>query len=301
MPMSICSTHYIAGRAPEDVEAPGTSNSDTRASSLVGRWRCFIKSVNVTHIILCFVPTSLDDLRSLVHLSEAVVDVEKSDLEAGAPGVEEGQGKQTEESEDMEPPPECDGSTTHGPGVTWESSEQGKEDPCEQHVEKKDHPLMASDPEGETCSSVHEPAQVAAPKAPEAVPVAGPEKKPPTSLVIPVYAYNCPLSGLTDQLVNRCQPQADLYQDFTKKVDMCVGEGRHSMTEDGVSASNRHRVDSETIRDKIRQSAEERPESGSGGGAEFRHHLSLINEHYHRSFVIGQSFNIVIIPIRKLV
>lgn len=33
----------------------------------VSQWRCFIKGISVTHVILTFVPSTLNDLKSLVH------------------------------------------------------------------------------------------------------------------------------------------------------------------------------------------------------------------------------------------
>ena len=81
----------LGGAAPPQVEQ-STANLEN-IPRVVPKWKCFIKSFTATHIMLCFIPASFDDLRILVQghsivqlTQEATTDQEQSrDREQSSP------------------------------------------------------------------------------------------------------------------------------------------------------------------------------------------------------------------------
>ena len=201
---------------------------------VVPKWRCFIKSVTVTHIMLCFVPASFDDLRLLVQ-GYGIVQYRQED----------GMVKQQDPSHDREDssPPfiNVDGvefvqkfKKVHVSGNKATVSEFRAD--C-QH----DADVVASEPfrndsqsgcttndkefaSNETLEHQDDkPSDERLPDQPDHVPYVDLPKDRDTladnykPFVIPVYTYNCPLSSLTDQLVNKLtyKSPADIFQDLT--------------------------------------------------------------------------------------
>ena len=63
------------------------------------------------------------------------------------------------------------------------------------------------------------------------------------AITLPVYVYNCPLSYVTEHLVNRWtySKPADLYEDLTFQLDECAEESRLETSADDVSDAKRRR------------------------------------------------------------
>lgn len=219
----------LGGTAPPQVEQNAANLENI--PRVVPKWKCFIKSFTATHIMLCFVPASFDDLRILVQghsivqlTQEATTDQEQSrDREQSSPpfisvdGVEfarkvrkvhvsgnKAQGSQF--SENNQP----------GSGTSEQELSSSQEHLTEGCDETRDPHLNLPDLERPPVN-----------EQPEAIPADMPEPEAAIAnealpdnykaFAIPVYIYNCPLNSLTDQLVNKWtyKSPSDIYQDLT--------------------------------------------------------------------------------------
>ena len=211
---------------------PEVSSSGHVSCHVVPRWRCFIKSVTVTHLMLSFVPASFDDLRLLVQGSGIVQFTQEPRETDDAKDSKE--RKSTESSGSYL---DVDGveyvqkvRKVHVSGNKVSVSELPKQAEEEEEVfsgtrdeatapEEEETPdaaaAVAAQEDAPECHDHHGNSDEAESPEGEAAESAAPDTY--TSLVLPVYTYNCPLSCLTDQLVNKWtfKSDADIYQDLT--------------------------------------------------------------------------------------
>lgn len=304
------------------------------------RWRCFIKSVNTTHIMVTFVPATYDDLRILIQgqgifrVQDAInknkdpIVSEKNDLieNIDIDGVEHATASymnvdgveyalkvnkkslsdQTESDRERHssgasgvkedsPRVIAKASQDVSDGISKEtgrSEDTVKEIPGEvsqedEDTEQLDTPLetvedMSAEPECGECEDV-----------PSGY----------SSFLMPVFVYNCPLSSLTQQLVNKWtyQKPVDIFQDLTFKSEsheqdvMSAMDQQSEHTDDNTT--EHHNVGTETkrirtdsdVREKLRFGREETIlDSIYGQEEDLKQQCTLISEHFFRSFVFGE-------------
>ena len=219
----------LAGAVPPQMEQNAANLENI--PRVVPKWKCFIKSFTATHIMLCFVPASFDDLRLLVQghsivqfTQEASIDQEQSqDREPSSPpfisvdGVEfahkvrkvhvsgnKAQGSQF--CEDNQPES----------GTTKQERSSSQEPLTKSCDETRDPDLNSSEFE-EPPLNERPDAKLADMPEPEAAEANEALPDNYKAFAIPVYIYNCPLNSLTDQLVNKWTYKSppDLFQDLT--------------------------------------------------------------------------------------
>ncbi len=198
------------------------------------RWRCFIKSVSVTHLMLCFIPASFDDMRLLVQGPDVAQDKQEPNEPSNnrQESAKQNEGTHPVESDadddDDELPPSI--KTVHVSGNKVAMSENLTENKAEPFPPEASEDSKKSedeftdnitsdtiDAETEQASSLfstsHKPDPTINADAP---PECDPQADNFQSFSIPVYMYNCPLSSLTDQLVNKETSKCpeDVYQDM---------------------------------------------------------------------------------------
>ena len=219
----------LAGASPPQLERNAANLENI--PRVVPKWKCFIKSFTATHIMLCFAPASVDDLRLLVQghsiiqfTQEARMDQEQSqDREQSSPpfisvdGVEFAQkvrkvhvsGNKAQGSQFSE-------NNQPGSGTTKQELSSSPEHLTKSCDEIGDPDLNSSEfekpPLNERPDAI--PADIPEPEAAKANEVLPDNYK---AFAIPVYIYNCPLNSLTDQLVNKWtyKSPSDIFQDLT--------------------------------------------------------------------------------------
>lgn len=125
------------------------------------------------------------------------------------------------------------------------------------------------------------------------------------SFNIPVYIYNCPLTSLTEQLVNKWTyvKPPDLYQDMNiireEQGEVSRASSKEDLTAEGSAVEpdvadgtrRRQRQDSETFRERLCNIREELNSESSSTEQDFlKQHFTLVTEYYLRSFVVGQCY-----------
>ena len=221
---------------------------------VIPKWKCYIKSFTATHIMLCFVPASFDDLRLLVQ-GLGIVQFSRD----GAANQD-----QCKDREESSPPfidvdgVECvqkvkkvhvSGNKAEGSGFpqsiqpdfggTEHELASDQEIPTLNFDKYKDVDVTAG--QAEEAVADERPADIYLPEVHEQRPE---PPKPNVVLpdnykgfVIPVYTYNCPLNSLTEQLINKWtyKSPADIYQDltFSPECEDKTQEGEGSQKEVG--------------------------------------------------------------------
>lgn len=156
------------------------------------RWRCFVKGISVTHVIITILPASDEDLSLLVCPDK---------------GTTHNHTDCTDEN-DVLNPGNIDGSLTPS------------------RFSVKSEILGSPNPPEQTASNISSPTAtiLSAPRASERCESAVDNSK--EGLTLPVYVYDCPLAMLIDGIVNKLDsPRVkDIYQDHTYRAGELVGE-----------------------------------------------------------------------------
>ena len=311
------------GKSTTDT-ADVSSSAQDQANNLVcdivtPRWRCFVKSITATHIMLSFVPATFDDLRILtqgqgiLRGSEVNDDMEPPTNQAETSDVEgferiihiqqEIEGIQQIQAgfhvQNVEPSVDSEAGETETlitnvhelptPEDTLIAEvdtkvSENKEEKVESVLKEEE----VKDPEEDDTETVKD--TVSDTDVIHAQPDCPPHAPDLQSLTIPVYVYNCPLSSLTEQLVNRWthQPQMDVYQDLTTQLDCSENPPKEDSLKEDFEMQ-RPRTESENMRERWRQCMEDGQDAVFGSNnADFKQHCTLISEHYFRSFVTGK-------------
>ncbi|XP_048511777.1 KICSTOR complex protein SZT2-like isoform X2 [Athalia rosae] len=160
-------------------------------------WRCFVKGISVTHVIITILPPSEEDIRLLFHPEDQnnqnhshtncaneddIPSVNLLNYERNS--TPSRSVKSMKLSEVSGSPRALDGSSTHSsPTAT----------------------ILSTPRPGDRCESVMDSSR---------------------GLTLPIYVYDCPLAGLIDALVNKLEsPRVkDIYQNHTYKAGDLVGE-----------------------------------------------------------------------------
>jgi hypothetical protein len=206
----------------------------------VPHWSCFIKSVSSSQILLCFTPSSFDDLEMLTkgHKTEVPLKSERKDVE--------------EKPEASIERRESTSTNTGDSSATLDT-------------------LVGS---SSYSSVLEEKTSPSAPAASSTPHTTSPKEQPePRSVHLPVYVYNCPLSYLSDQIVNRwtLKKLTDLFEDM-----------RFPVEEEDVNASSERE---KKLSDSDRWRAAGEAENIYEDEEDLKHHCTLLSETYLRCFV----------------
>ena len=278
----------------------------------VPRWRCFVRSLTNTHIMLCFVPTSFNDLLTLTYTSEGQESKRPSVSSHHSSGVtrlssqaepirhpsdSQSKAKQNEEQTDelvMTDELVTDDKMTEGTLFEGNADSPSKETDQvtpEEEIVREQEDLASVSITGDV-GSVHD--LVATEFSPDTHPEVAQNLDAPkssTSVVLPCYIYNCPLSFLSEQLINKWtfQCPSDIYEDLTFKVD----EARDLSTEqknEEESMSQRPRRISELDLGKN----EDQNQDVYQNVKELKQHCTMVSETFLRCFVKGKVCVIVL-------
>ena len=278
----------------ENLRAVGHQDEQVSHHEMVPRWRCFVKSLSSTHVMLTFLPASYEDLKLLVCGDVDSVQ-EKLDRSEDQPimfQVSQGQlSVVTQEKVD--------------------EKSQGEKQTITQEME-------INDTDKSSQPKIAEEAK---------------EESNKESLTLPIYVYDCPLNNITEQLVNRWTFQAtpDIFhdlrfdhasmteqqdydqknvtetkdKDLVEEADMKItGEGDESSkvtfepmspssvkSGDGrVTGRSGERTDSEGEKEKWRRKSSVQ-DSLFAGQEDLRDHCYALTEAFFSSFVTGKRYN----------
>ena len=159
---------------------------------VVPQWLCFVKSINSTHIMLCFLPATYADLQILMKTQQQ-------------------QHRPQQQPQQQETPADIDLEGENQDSEQFEAS-AGAAD-VGSHTD--DH----QDRESSVNSSPRRRSSNAPPTSSSPIRDGGDNMVEEEALVLPIYIYNCPLQMLTDQLVNKWtyhRPD-DISEDLTFK------------------------------------------------------------------------------------
>ncbi len=272
----------VLSKAPDDVSGEQDPEEDHAESdrSRTPHWRCFTRSLNSTHVLLCFVPASFTDLELLIGKEEAQETMAMdptpavSQQDSGRVDAVEADLEVVLSHLDLEVPP-----------TTLDLDQETKKDTVTMVTgrEKEDSVTPAVSPElGESVTT----------------------ETHPKAATLPVYVYNCPLASLGEQLVNKWtyQRPEDIFEDLTFKV-----------TDDSEESSDRDRG-STMPRSPLRASREDGLRSGAdregsvpvlsregsfqddpyADDSELKGHCTMVSETFFRAFVKGWHLLIVV-------
>ncbi|XP_024942950.1 KICSTOR complex protein SZT2 isoform X2 [Cephus cinctus] len=163
------------------------------------QWRCFIKGISVTHVIVTMLPASAGDVRLFISTA-GDNDNKNYDNHSHCTGQDES----IMNSHDLE---KKDSSSAS----------------CIRKIKRSESfrnlPIGETDSNGSSqCTTAH--------STPKANPCRRPKDTPKQELILPIYVYDCSLAVLIDALVEKLQsPRAkDIYQNHTFKVGEQFGE-----------------------------------------------------------------------------
>ena len=266
---------------------------------VVARWRCFVKSVNGSHLLICLVPASYCDLRLLVQgqvimhppdPDPLATEADHSGNPASGSVYESVDGVEcVEHVQPLSPGHNAKPGYTHSPspsGLSPNFKYNFDEVPSFQCPDSTDvlnaEDLPGADDDPETVTEGEAQPGSADSITADISTHCCPPPDTVKSLPIPVYIYSCPMTCLHDQLVNKwtyCKPP-DIFQDLTVKHD-AHETSIHSRAE-SVDRSPRRRTDSEHMLDLLRMTRDETEQD------ELKEHCTLVSEHFFRNFVSGK-------------
>ena len=259
------------------------SLDDTAYSRAIPRWRCFVKCVAGNNVLLCFVPSSTIDLALL----QQTIDHQQSDV-------------QTEPSDrSRHPTDEVDKSATADLTSVLERpvmvTPDSPEDIQRDKSESEDRVTLPSDrvtlPSDNQNSSVASESQGKSCAMDDSLPSLNNQ----TSSKLPVYIYNCSLSFLRDQLVDKWtfKRPDDIFQDLSTEMDdVSFDERQRIRTRSGDSSGGRDR---EALNDTVhgsrgRRRVDTSPQDVFGSQEDVEQHCTLVSEIYFREFATGVHF-----------
>ena len=214
---------------------------------VIPRWRCFVKSVSSSHVLLTFIPASFEDLCVLVPAAatEGAECIEKVEEDEGDVIVTAKTESLEAESEQKDPAPsglingheacnttslqtqpkELNATLSHHNGASEEAegqtevkgSEQNSEGQAEVKCQAGEKGNGDSEDRAEDCAEGQGNENAEGEKGLN-------EESPSSSLksyVLPVYVYDCTMSDLVEQLTNKWSFDGfpDIFQDLTFKYD----------------------------------------------------------------------------------
>ena len=261
------------------------------------RWRCFVKAVTGTHILLCFVPASYSDLKLLTTESDPETPESAPVQDVSGSGSRHPTGELSGESRVVH----FSDRSRHSTGESGcrhrqpsgDSSKSAPGDGLLTHGCQKEPPLSTADSEwllGQ-CASTEDSAIPS-----DFLPANNYFRdcshipKDSKSLKLPVYIYNCPLRVLTEQLVNKwtfVRPP-DVFEDLVFAVDdTSFRQSAGLDTSEGCDINEKnHRRHRPSECEKWKQARDEDPAIYEND-EDLRGYCDQVSDIFSRSFVSG--------------